>query len=270
MTRLSSAGRRTAPDHRGARVAARFGAGALIAAVALIAAPQASATQGSVPPEIVEYTTDPDGLLFRLNDVYGVGGNGQGIDFDETTKAGPLYRVFVWTDEFVAGEQTETPVRRLNEWITTISINEKPVGIATIWINDSSLLPELASFERGVALSGIFVDLPQEATLIRDDERGAWLTLIDTTVNPIEPGTSGLSAPTTLNAYRNVLSSRGEPILATPRADEGLRIGLFTIGGLLAVIAVALLIPGRRRTPAVQDEGPMPEQPPADPPKSGA
>lgn len=224
-----------------------------------------------MPPEIVEYTTDPDGMRFRLNDVFGVGGNGQGIDFNETTKAGPLYRVFVWTDEFILGQQTETPVRRLNEWVTIISINEKPVGIATIWINESSLLPELANFERGVALSGIFVDLPPEATLVRDDERGAWFTLVDTTLTPIEPGTSGLSSPTPLSVYHNVLSSREEPAPTTPPADEGLRIGLFAIGGLLLVVVVVLLLPGRRRIPAsVGEADPPPERSDSNPPSSEA
>jgi hypothetical protein len=190
----------------------------------------ASASQGSVPSEVTGFTTDPNGLLFQLNDLFGVGASGEGIDFDETTKAGPISRVFVWTDDFVAGVKTDEPVRRLNEWVTPVSVRDSMVGFAVISIDADTVDPELASFVTGSVVAGTLSELPDDAFLVNDTTRSAWFSLLGKSLTPIVRGTSGMTKSTELTAYQLEVA-RAVP--APAASDPG-----FLAGGLALLIAI--------------------------------
>lgn len=222
------------------------------------AVPAALATEGSVPGEVSRYAADPDGMLPRLNDVFGVGADGQGIDFDDTTKAGPISRVFVWTDDFLAGARTDSPIELVNEWVTGISINEKPIGVATIWINQSTVAPELADFVRGVDFAVALSDLPADASLVHDPAREAWFTLVGTALTPVVAGTSGISGPTTVSVFQNLILNRTDVAApVAPAIDPTIVIGGAAIAIAIIVIVVALMLPRSRRkakAAVVEDE----------------
>ncbi|HWH97711.1 MAG TPA: hypothetical protein VNS80_05030, partial [Pseudolysinimonas sp.] len=73
-----------------------------LAAVLVLAPGAPASAEGSVPSEVAAYVADGS-LVAQLNDVYGVNADGEGIDFDETTKPGVIERVHVWSDELRAG-----------------------------------------------------------------------------------------------------------------------------------------------------------------------
>ena len=50
-----------------------------------------------MPSEVSRYATDPDGLIARLDDLFGVTVSGQGLEFDDTTEAGAINRAWVFT-----------------------------------------------------------------------------------------------------------------------------------------------------------------------------
>lgn len=228
-------------------------AAAVLAAFGLLAGGQAaSASEGSVPVEVTMYATAKDGMVAKLNDVFGIGGKGSGIDFNDTTTAGPLSRVFAWTPEFLAGGSTDVPVERLNEWVTTISIDDKVVGFATIWINDATVEPELATFTRGVALGTALLTVPADATLVRDDLGGAWFTLTGTDLTPLDSGTSGVDAVTPLASYQKVLAGERPADLTPADPNQGLVFGGITLAAVVVLVVVTLVLLSRRRAASVR------------------
>lgn len=227
---------------------------ALVAIGALLfAAPAASASQGSIPAEVTGYATDADGLLARLDDLFGVGSGGKGIEFGDTTKVGQLNRIFVFTDGFLADEKTDTPVERANEWTAPITIDEKPIGLATIWINPATVEPELADFVQDAGSAAALADVPAEAYLVHDEPRGAWFTLVEDTLTPVLAGSSGLTAPISLAAYQSLLSdAAGDPNPAGETANTGTILSIMIILAAALAVIIVLAIPtirGRRSRP---------------------
>lgn len=228
-----------------------------VAALLAVAPAFAAHAEGSVPSEVATYVADGS-LVRQLDDVYGVGASGDGIDFDPaTTKTGTIERVAQWSAALLAGEDTDHPVDLLNEWIVPITIADAPVGVATVWINPASVAPDLASFTAGEELATALSAVPDGATLVRDDASTAWLALADDgTVTPLVPGSTGLSTPVPLDDIAIIPPSAaaGEPGDAT--AGVGLAVTVVLV--LFAIIVVALVIPvvrGRRLAAGEADAG---------------
>jgi hypothetical protein len=224
----------------------------------------AAASQGSVPAEVAAYAADPAGLLAAVDDVAGVGGNGQGIAFDDTAKVGQLNRVFVFTPAFLTGEETETPIERVNEWSAPIELGGKPLGLATIWINPASVAPELGAFEVGATIGAALTDVPADAFLVRDASHGAWFTLVGEDLAPVVAGTSGFDAPTTLADYQEFLLEEEAVVPETPQSIAPVLASMVIVVSVL-VIAAVLLMPvlrERRRSRAdAAAESPTPALP---------
>ena len=209
-------------------------------------AASAAPGEGSVPSEVAAYVADGS-LVAQLNDVYGVDAGGDGIEFDETTKPGVIERVHHFSDELRAGEDTDHPLDLVNEWIVPISIAEKPVGLATIWINPTSVRPELASFEADAELATALSAVPDGASLVHDEVSAAWLALSDDgTLTPLVPGTTGLSTPVPIDDIALLPSEGGEETTAgDPATGVGFAIAVILV--LLAIIIVALVVPSLRK-----------------------
>jgi hypothetical protein len=225
--------------------------GALLAplALALVLAPaalaHAASAEGSVPSEVRQYVTDGS-LVAQLNDVYGVNADGEGVDFDDTTEPGEIERVHVWSDALRAGEETDHPVDLLNEWVVPVTIADEPVGLATVWINPESVLPELASFVVDAELATVLSAVPDDASLVHDVESAAWLALADDgTLTPLLPGSTGLSTPVPIDDVAILPASGGEIPTGDPGTGVGFAIAVVIL--LLAVIIVALIVPGLRK-----------------------
>lgn len=228
------------PTGRGSR--RRVVAGAVLAVgIAIAGAPAAAASQGSVPAEVVAYAKDPDGLLARLDDLFGVDAGGDGIEFDETAGVGQLNRVFVFTPAFLAGEATETPVERANEWTAPIELRGEPLGLATIWINQSTVDPELADFVGDPELATALADVPADAYLVRDSQHDAWFTLVGEDLTLLVPGSTGLDAPTTLAAYQRWLADEQAATEPVQRSQvSGLAITVIVVSALVVVAVIVL------------------------------
>ncbi|AYF98171.1 hypothetical protein [Protaetiibacter intestinalis] len=227
------------------RSAARaLAASALAAVLVVVPALGARASAGSVPPEVRAYVTG-GGLVDRLEDIYGENAQGAGIAFDETTTPGPISRVFHWTDERIAGDTDGKPTRMVNEWAVPVSLGEEPVGVAIVWINTDTELPELAEFDERADAALALQTVPDAAQLVRDMVSSAWFALEDGTVTPLVAGTSGVTGPTPVD----------ELVIATPAPDPetpgdpgtGLGVAIAVVVLLLGVVVAALLLPGRRR-----------------------
>ncbi len=212
---------------------------------ALLPVQPASASVGSVPPEVTVYVADGS-LVARLNDLYGPDASGtRGIDFDETTKPGPISRVWTWTAERLAGEASDHPVQLTNNWVVPIVVAEKPVGIATIWINPETVAPELAWFDPAPESATALAQVPDAAQLVRDDGSAAWFALQDGTLTPLVVGTSGLETPAPVDEVALVPPSSASPVVPSePNTGLGLSIGVLVL--LVVVIGVALFVSSRR------------------------
>lgn len=225
----------------------RIALAVLVATIATLAGGQAaSASQGSVPAEVAAYAADPEGLLAAVDDVAGVGADGKGITLDDTAKVGQLNRVFVFTPAFLAGDETETPVERTNEWTAPIELGGKPLGLATIWINPASVAPELGSFAVGATIGAALRDVPADAYLVRDESHGAWFTLVGEDLTPLVAGTTGLDGATALADYQRSLLAEAAAVEPAPQSIAPL-LSLAVIIVSILVIAAVLVAPVLRQ-----------------------
>jgi len=210
--------------------------------VAATAAPGTAGSLGSVPDEVEEYITEGD-LLADLRDVYGLDASGErGTDFTDETETGEIVRVFAWTDDYLAGVDTEDVVRLLNEWIVPVLVDEEPVGLATVWIQPETVLPELAAFVPDPELATALSEVPAKASLVHDEGADAWFALEGDTLTPLVPGRSGLESPAPLDVVAIVPPAEE----AAPEATgTGVPIAAGAVVLLLAAIAIALLLPKR-------------------------
>jgi len=246
------------------------GAAFVLAVVALVGAPlaasSAAATAGSVPSVVAAYAADPAGLLARLDDLFGVGSTGKGLDFGDDTKVGELDRVFVWSDDFLAGKTDAAATKRVNEWTATITIADKPVGVATIWINPAGDAPDLADFTRGASLGAAFAGIPAEATLVHDTAHSAWFTLTDAALTPLDPGSSGVRTTTTLTAYQKTLvAEEAAPPASEATDNRGAINSIVVVVVALIVVAALVVLTGRhsRMTADAAAQASAPAAPPA-------
>ena len=220
---------------------------AAVGALAIAPAASASASLGSVPAQVAAYVAD-GGMVARLSDVYGKNAAGAGVDFDATTKAGPITRVYEWTAARLSSPKTDHPVQLTNTWVVPITIDDKPVGLATLWINPQTVAPELADFVATPALATAMAAVPATSALVRDATTHAWLALDGETVTPLVAGSSGLSKPTPVDALK--LSDATAPAVAPAGSNAGLGLAIGAVGVIVIVIVIALLAPRRRRPKA--------------------
>ncbi|MDI1335958.1 MAG: hypothetical protein PSU94_07205, partial [Lacunisphaera sp.] len=235
---------------------------ALVAAAALavgIGAAPAQASEGSVPVEVADYVAAPDGLLAALDDFYGVGENGTGLDFDETTTTGQIDRVFAFAPAWLAGQQVDPPVELTNEWTVPVSIGDEPVGLAILWINPATVEPELADFVPDRDVAAALAAVADGTFVVHDAPRSAWFLLAPPDLTPVVSGTSGISGPSTLSVYQGLLAG------PTPAAvDRGpsfasvLSVG--TIVGVALIVILVLLLPLATRRRRAPDDPPEPDE----------
>jgi hypothetical protein len=216
------------------------------AIVSLGVAGAATASEGSIPVEVSAYASDPAGLLATLDDLAGVGADGSGLAFDETSEVGQLNRVFVFTDEWLAGESTETPVAMQNLWTAPVAIDDEYVGLAIIWINPGTVTPELAEFYPDGELALALSDVPAESYLVRDEPRGAWFFLTPPDLAPAVAGASGVAGPMDLDEYQDMVVERDAAVPAEP-VSIGWLFPVLTIVALGLVVVLVLAIPALKR-----------------------
>ena len=260
------------PEHTRRRSHSRARIGAALTllaafALALVGAPAATASQGSVPAEVSAYAADPNGLVSRLDDLFGIGSGGAGIDFNETTAVGQLNRVFTFTEAFVAGVATDTPVERQNLWTAPITVNDDTIGLAIIWINPASVAPELADFVRDPDLARALADVPADSYVVRDEQRAAWFTLGADELTPLVAGTSGLSGPVPLDEFQRMMIDRtGEPVDAPENSSLITPVAVIIVAfvGVVVILLVPQLLARRanRRGGVAAQAEPEPEPEP--------
>jgi hypothetical protein len=201
-----------------------------------------------VPEQVSAYFAS--GLVPRLADLYLAGAKeGETAPFDATAKVGTIRRLSAWTADFSAGKATETPTELTNQWVAPVSDKSGTVlGLATVWINPGSDLPELADFNLGATLVTAVGKAPAAMRLVHDSDRSAWFATDGKKLVPLVAGSSGLAAESTVADYQKVLRAHpvkpvGEPAAANP----GLVFAGVTLGGVVLLLAVVILLPGRKR-----------------------
>ena len=218
----------------------------LLLALALTLAPAASpasATDGSVPAVVSDYiSTD---LAAALNEFYGPGTDGDGTLFEDSTSYSSTSRVWEWTAEFEAGVAGDTPDRRLNEWVTVVSVRSVVVGVATVSIDPVTNAPQLASYLASPPLAAALAGVPATSRLLRDVRREAWLAVDGEMVTAVVVGRSGLGAPSTVEAYRARVAVQ-QPALPTAVAQPVSADGLVFVA-IAALLVIALLAVERFR-----------------------
>lgn len=220
--------------------------------LALGAVGATAADAPKVPEQVSAYFAD--GLAARLIDLYGPDA---GTVAD--TKAGAITRVQEWTEAFLEGERTQHPTRPTNTWVAPISVGERPLGLAMVWINPSTNLPELADFTPGRSIVAAIAARPTGAVLVRDDAHDAWFALEATVLTPLVPGTSGVRGVTSPERYQDTLASAaGQP--APAPVNQGPLIAAVTLGAVVLLLVGWVLMPERRRptAPAEAMEPPEP------------
>ncbi|MES1212463.1 MAG: hypothetical protein ABUT11_02840 [Leifsonia sp.] len=232
----------------------RRAAGALPAVIGLAAgmlglaavpAGAASMSLGSVPAVVSDYVSS-GAMVTRLDDVYGPNASGtEGITFDDTTKAGPISRVYEWTAQRLANHATDHPVQLTNNWVVPITIGGKSVGVATIWINPQTVDAELAEFAPSAKLGTALTTVPATAALVRDPATGAWLALDHGTITALIAGKSGITKPVPVGSLK--LSGTPPAPVTTTEPNTGLALAIGVVAVIVIVILVVLLMPRRRR-----------------------
>ena len=224
-----------------------------VLALAVAGGPAATAAlaaeQPKVPQQVAEYFAH--GLIPRLIDLYGSGdGVASGIDFDATTTVGAISRVLSWTPDFLAGETTDVPTVLTNDWVAPVSVRGAVLGLATVWINPSTELPELAAFDPP-ELARALAATPPASLLVHDADRQAWFAIDGDALTPLVPGISGASVPTTPDAYQQTIAP---PAPSTTTGPPGVAIAALVLGVAIVGLAVFVLLPVRRRpTPDAGD-----------------
>ena len=203
-----------------------------------VATPATAAVAATVPGEVAAYIAND--LVDDLNEFYGPGTDGNGRLFTNTTTTAPGSRVFEFTDDFLHRVVTDPPVRRLNEWVSVISIDKAPVGFAVVVVNPATTLPQLESFTESADFGEVVLSMPETASLVRDNGRSAWFSLDAEELTPIVAGTSGVTEPISVDDYRvlvaDQLAARGD---AEP--DAGNPEGGLLVAGILLLLIVVLV-----------------------------
>jgi hypothetical protein len=217
---------------------------ALLAAAVLVVgfggAP-ANASQGSVPVEVADFAAAPDGLVASLEDFFGPGADGTGIDFDDTTVIGTVDRVFTFSPDWLAGEKTDAPVVLANQWTAPVSVDGDDLGVAVIWINPTTVRPQLADFVADPHFAGELADVAADAWLVADQPRGAWFVLAPPALTALVAGTSGVSGETPLASYQRDVTTQKPVAAEAPNLGSALSVA--TIVGVALIVVLALLVP---------------------------
>jgi hypothetical protein len=224
-----------------------------ILAIAILALAGVAATGQSavaldeprVPQQVAAYFAT--GLVPRLADLFGAKAGAE-VVFDATDRVGRVHRVLAWTSAYLAGARSGDPTELTNDWIADVTTSGGTVaGLATVWINPASDLPELADFAPGAALAAAIASAPTGTLIIRDDSHSAWFATDGTTLTPLVSGTSGVTAPTTAAAYQRRFSLVSPTAPAGAESTRGLQIAVLVLGIVVVLLAVYVLLPDRRR-----------------------
>ena len=234
----------------------RVGAALAVALAAVLGfAVPAQATEGSVPLEVANFVAAPDGLIAELEEFLGPGVDGTGIDFDDSTEMGAVDRVFTFSPAWLEGESTDAPVSLANEWTVPVSVGGEPVGVAVVWINPTTVRPQLADFVPDVAFATALADVPDDAYLVHDADRGAWFRLEQPRLLALVSGTSGVASETSLTLYQASLRDATDAPSPAQSADLGSVLSVATIVAVALIVILALLVPAAwRRRKARADE----------------
>lgn len=220
----------------------------VILALAGVTATGQSATaldEPRVPQQVAAYFAT--GLVPRLADLFGAKAGAE-VVFDATDRVGRVHRVLAWTSAYLAGARAGDPTELTNDWIADVTTSDGTVaGLATVWINPASDLPELADFVPGTALAAAIAAAPTGTLIIRDVSHSAWFATDGTTLTPLVSGTSGVTAPTTAAAYQRQFSLASPTVPAGAGSHGGLLIALLVLGIVVVLLAVFVLLPDRRR-----------------------
>jgi hypothetical protein len=212
----------------------------------------ASAAEPPVPEDVTAYFAT--GLVPRLADLYGSGA-GTDAAFDETTKVGTIHRLLAWTPDFLAGKKTDAPTQLTNTWIAPVTAKSGTIlGLAAVWINPGSDVVELADFSRGSALVDALGRAPKDTLLIDDAVQQAWFATDGKTLTPLVVGTSKTTASLTPAEYQTLLRTKAAPAAPSQTTtNPGLLIAGITLGVVVVLLAVFILLPGRKRPNGAAD-----------------
>jgi hypothetical protein len=225
----------------------------------------ATADEPKVPEDVAAYFAT--GLIPRLADLYGSPGSPDpDSTFDATTKVGTIQRLLAWTPDFLAGHKTDNPTELTNTWIAPVTAKSGLIlGLAAVWINPGNNVVELADFSRGRALVDALGRAPKDTQLIDDTVQQAWFATDGKTLTPLVAGKSGADGPLTPAEYQTILHAKAVPTKAPDSAtNPGLLIAGITLGAVVLLLAVFILLPGRKRKGEPRDAVATPRRNPRD------
>lgn len=232
----------------------------IVAVAVLWSAPAASATEGSVPAEIAAFVAEPDGLIASLDDFFGPGVGGKGIAFDDSTEFGRVDRAYVFSPDWLAGEQTDQPVALANRWTVPVSVSGDPIGVAIVWINPATVRPQLADFLPDGTFAAALADLPDDGYLVNDEPRAAWFVLEQPRLLVLVRGSSGVGSEVPLTTYQARVTDAEESTAQSETVNLGSALSVGTIVAVSLGVILVLLVPiawRRRKGDVVPDD---PEQ----------
>jgi hypothetical protein len=214
------------------------------------AATSAAASDGSIPVQVSQFLSE--GLTARLSDLYGPGTGGTGIAFNSTTAYGSTSRVFEFAPGYVSKARrfsTADPAilaRRVDEWVTVVSVDKTPIGVATVSYSTAGGAV-LTTFTPDLTLAAALPKLAATAQLVHDGAHHAWGSLAGDTITPIEAGSTGLTAATSLASYPRAPTTT-TAAKQPAGVDPGVAAGAISLILVVVIIALVLLWPRRKRT----------------------
>lgn len=107
-------------------------------------------------------------------------------DFSAASRFGEPHQVFLWSSASIAGDSAATAVEPLEEWVAPILTEHGDVlGTYRVWRERPKSAAELAGFDNDIELARALESLSAGAILVSDPPSGAWLSLEDGIVSPL-------------------------------------------------------------------------------------
>lgn len=135
---------------------------------------------------------------------------GRPDDYTGVVGFGPIHEVYGWSQEYIAGENTDTPFRPYDEWIAASLLEDGTVvGTARVRRPTPTSAAEFGEisnrFELGQALNMV----PDDAILVEDPTNIGWYAVRDGIVTAVsDQAAAEVPTPMTLDEFQSIIAER--------------------------------------------------------------
>ncbi len=174
------------------------------------------------------------------------------FDGDAPATVGEPRPLHLWSEDFLDGEPTDTPVVATEEWVAPYAVDGTPAGTVVAWREDGVVTFASADDHAELA-AALTEEAPAGALIVEEPMLAAHFALDDGTVTTLLTGFYVGPPTAPLDTVQAALAEQVEDLVAAavpePGGDGRWLPLLWGVLGVAFVAAVALaVLSGRRRT----------------------